>query len=437
MVKPFFLSLILVTAAGADDFGFRTECLKPEVFQGETVACSFVLASSDEIVEVEVAKFPEFRGFWSENIALRQGPIPLLSVPYGDGARKGVVGTYSLIPMLGRTDSQILPMKIVVRHPMSAIHADLIVESEPTPLKIKPLPPIPPELANQKFFGAVGTFTLELETKEVLFQKDEPTQVKITLNGEGNFPELNALEIPFPSDVEVLSKKVYSSGPGQFGSQTFETTVASHTEKDFVIPAQTFLYFDPQRAKYEPLLLPEIAFRNTPAVAKMAADEREPIAWRPPEESPSVHVPWSERRPFWIAHVLGLLIVTGILLLKSLRAWGEKRRQSPAFQRALRMEIAQQAIQNGNLEMFLRLADSLAYEVLCEKAAVKTPCTRRELLALSESRVAAELVAASRSIFDAHNDFLYSPEKKHPTQTEALREALQTLTPTAKKRRAA
>jgi len=428
MVKKLLIPFLLVTApAPAGDFGFFTECLKPEVFQGETVACSFVLASSDEIVEVEVSKFPEFRGFWSENVALRQGPIPLLSMPYGDGTRKGVVGTYSLIPMLGRTDSQILPMKIVVRHPMSAIHADLIVESEPTNLKIKPLPAIPAELANEKFFGAVGNFTLELETKEVLFQKDEPTQIKITLNGEGNFPELNTLEFPLPSEVEVLSRRVYSSGPGQFGSQTFETTVALHTEKNFAVPPMTFLYFDPAKAKYERLTLPEISFRNTPSIAKMAADEREAIPWRAPEETWSVHVPWSQRNAFWIFHVLAMLAVTSVLLLKVLRAWGEKRRQSPAFQRALRMDIALQAVQNGNVEMFLRLADSVAYEVLCEKAAVKTAVSRRELLAVSETRVPADLREAARAIFDAHNDFLYSPAKKPPPQIDTLRTALTSL----------
>src|SRR5688572_23613940 len=114
MVRTAYILLALSLALSAraeEKFGFQTECLKPEIFVGESVTCSFVLISSDEVVDVEVAKFPEFRGFWSDNLALRQGPIPLMSGLWGDGIRKGVVGTYSLIPMLDK-EATIEPMKI-------------------------------------------------------------------------------------------------------------------------------------------------------------------------------------------------------------------------------------------------------------------------------------------------------------------------------------
>jgi len=440
MVKTFFIFYLtwIAAPAHADDLGFRAECLKPEVFQGETVACSFVIASTDEMVEVEVAKFPEFRGFWSENVALRQGPIPLLSMPFGDNTRKGVVGTYSLIPMLGRTDTQIMPMKIVVRHPMSAISADLIIESEPATLKVKPLPPIPPELAQEKFFGAVGAFTVEFETREIVFQKDEPTQIRVVLLGEGNYPELNAIDLNFPPHVEVLSRRVYGSSPGQFSSQTFEATIAVHGASDFTLPATSFLYFDPQKAKYERLSLHEIPFRFAPSVPRLAGDEREPIPWPAVEENWSTHTSLLRNKAYWAFHLVALLALVGILLLKALREWGEKRRQSPAFQRALRTDIALQALQMGNLEMFLRLADQIAYDVLLEKSKAISPRSRRDLVQWAENRVDEALRQAAQALFAAHDGFLYSPEKKQPTELDSLKTALRSLcAPKSASRRAA
>ena len=432
-----FLAALLAISSPADDFGFRTECTKTEIFQGESLACSFVLASSDEMVEVEVAKFPEFRGYWSENIALRQGPIPLLSVPFGDNIRKGIVGTYSLIPMIGKADPLILPMKIVVRHPLSAIHADLTVDSEPATIKIKPLPPLPSELSKEKFSGAVGSFSLELETREVLFQKDEPTQLRISLQGEGNFPEINTIDLPLPNQAEVLSRRVYSQGSGQFSSVTFEITLAPHTDQDFIVPSASFVFFDPAKQKYENLTLPEIPFRFRATLPKLANDEREPIAWRGPEESLTLHVPVYQRPTFWIFHALAFLIALVVITLKLVREWGERRRQNPKFQRALRTEIALQAAQMGNIEMFLRLSDQIAFDVICEISKHSLPCTRHEVLNSCRGRLEPHLLDSAHLLFQAHDDFLYSPEKKSPPQIELLREALRALSPSTTKKRAA
>ena len=80
---------------------FVTEFSKNPVYQGETVTAHFVLYAMEDRVEVEVAKFPEFRGFWSENTALRQGPMMLLPTPDAPRLRKRSSARTSSFPCSG------------------------------------------------------------------------------------------------------------------------------------------------------------------------------------------------------------------------------------------------------------------------------------------------------------------------------------------------
>lgn len=431
MVKALYITaLLFASAAHAEDtaMGFQTECSKTEVFEGETVSCSFIIASSEDVIDVEVAKFPEFRGFWSENVALRQGPIPLMSGLIGDSVRKGIIGTYTLIPMVGKPDASIEPMKIVVRRPLSAIEAELVVNSEPASLKIKPLPPVPPEYEAAAFQGAVGSFSILVETHEVAFRKDEPSMIRISLQGEGNFPEINELKLSLPEHTDVLSRRAITQGSGQYSVKTFEITVAPHTEEDFSTAATPFLYFNPLQKKYDKLLIPEIRFVKAPSSAAPAETLKEPLPLRDYETEWSNYAPLHHSFAFWAVQLL-LLIVSLALIVKQIgEDYFRRQAQSPRFQRRLRAEVAVAALGQGGVELFLRIADEIAYEILIEEAKLPSGISRSQALTRAKGKVAPERLNAIESLCRAHETYAYSPHKTLPMDTADLSRALAHLT---------
>lgn len=415
------------TARAESQFGFVTDCSKKEIFEGENVVCNFVIISSDEVVDVEVAKFPEFRGFWSENVALRQGPIPLLPSLMGDGARKAIVGTYSLMPMIGKENPSIEPMKVVVRRPMSSIDVALTVSSEPPELKIKPLPPVPATWKDLPYQGAVGNFSLIPEPREVFFQKDEPITFRFTIQGEGNFPEMNELAFNLPPHAEVLGKKAYSQGSGQYGTKTFEITAAIHSADDFTATPPPFLYFHPSSKRYESLPLPEITFRHVVRQAQSPEGERIPVQLDAPRAQ------WSFRRPlkrqplFWAFHAICAMAALSLLSRQVFERRTRRKRHRPDFQRRVRAEVAFEAARLENIELFLRIADDLALEILREVTGAPKSLSHRRTLAWAQGKIDPDCLDHARRIFESAEKFQYHPVKEAPESLPSLMASLESL----------
>ncbi len=136
-----FLSLPLQAESIQESTHFNIEFSKPNFYEGEVVLCHFFLYSNESVLDVEVEKFPEFRGYWSENLALRQGPLGLLPDNFNSNLKRVLVGTYSIIPMVGKADLKIVPMRVVVKGLVGdAIGKELQFDSEPPPYTVKKLP---------------------------------------------------------------------------------------------------------------------------------------------------------------------------------------------------------------------------------------------------------------------------------------------------------
>jgi hypothetical protein len=433
------LALALVAAAAAAParaelaIQFKMEFSKPEVYVGEHVLCNFVLYSTDDILEAEVAKFPEFRGFWSENLILRQGPISLapdigaLKHPDAFGAswKKAIIGTYLLTSMLGKNDSSVEPLKLVVRR-LGTSGIDIAVDSSGPPLKLKPLPPVPAAMQGE-FHGAVGTFNFFVESNVVAFQKDEPITLRMLLQGEGNFPEINELPIAFPKEVEVLSRKSFVQGTGQFSTKTFEVTVAVHSDKPVLIPPIVFAYFNPVTERYETAQSQAISLQWQ-APAPIAQPLVEPLDLGPPD------LTWSSAEPplrspcFWLAQAVCLGTILLVVARRIRRKFRRRQVKTPAFQRQLKLQSALAHWQHGDLENFLRLADELAFELLSRLSPPQAdPLTRSRLLILCGGRLDAASLAHARALFQAYERFAFSPQKTAPPDPRALLESLNAL----------
>jgi hypothetical protein len=450
-LKPlYFLALVLSMSSSAARFrlrrpavphspppaaitepSFRTEFSKPEIFVGEQVMVNYVVYSNDDYVEVEVAKFPEFRGYWNENLVLRQGPIPTMMGMNGS-PHSAIVGTYLLTPMIGQQAPSITPMKIVLRNPLSkrmeGSSPPNFVFSEGPPPKINPLPALPASIDPRLFTGGVGRFEFVGGEATLPFLKDEPTLVRVTLQGQGNFQEVNDLYLPLPPTVTLLSKRSVTQGGGQYAAKSFEFTISVKNDQNVTLPPLQMAYFDPEEKKYIVLQAAPLTLQYTPKAAIDTTSERPPLVL------PGLENDWSASRSlisyFWFVAAQWLLLgaLGAALLAEKTQRRKALYRQSAEYARKEQWKTAVSLLKGNQLDAFLSLSDSLAYQFLKERAGVgHEGLTHAQLLNAARPEVSEKALAAAATLFAAHQDFAFSPAKKIPQEPKYLLDCLSEL----------
>ncbi len=428
----FFLLALLGTLSWSaeNEPVFKMEFSKKEVYVGEQVMCNFVVYSPDTVVEVEVAKFPEFRGFWKENLVLRQGPIPTSPGLHGQ-LNQAVVGTYVLTPMQGEQDPLIEPMKVVIRNPNSHLiegstPPDFTYSDGPPP-KIKPLPKLPAGEDPKAFTGAVGRFSFYPGDNHVPFQKEDPAQFRITLTGQGNFQDINALPLPFPATMQELSRQSFQQGTTQVNAKSFEYTVQIQGDRTFSLPAAPFIYFDPDAGNYQKIYTPPIEFTFLKTEAPTPAEEETPARLSPLETSVSVYHPLSQSLPFWMVQIVIFLGLTFFSLKRLLRLRRLDLSKRPSFQRRQRLIQARELFQSGRLEAFLKEADSLARDCLSARIKIAPGLPKSELLKQASGRIEPSLITAAQNIFSAYEQLAFRPDHQAINNAEGIVKSLEKL----------
>lgn len=373
---------------------FAVEFSKSIIYVGESVQANFVLHAREDALDVEVARFPQFRGFWSENMALRQGPMPLLRESFQSDLRRAVIGTYVITPMQGRSEHVIEPMKILVKQlfgnpGMNAMA--LPFESERTPLEIKPLPPTPgqwspTDRANWK--GLVGTVSLRADTVSARFFTGEPTTVRYSIQGEANFAELRELPIAAPPEVSILDQRVNLFGGGTLATKIFEITIVPRTEKDVLLPPLRLPVFDPSTGSYDILTTEAVQLVREPK--PLFAQGAVPTEGIPKEKS------WRLARPAWRSPLFLGFQLALLALLATLSVLEVRRRRiavrdaNPAYQRQQALRRALACLAEGDRDGFFREATPVAQATATESARRFLAQREAMLFAPPASRQAAD-----------------------------------------------
>ncbi len=424
------LLTLLGAPAYAARFQFKAEFSKPEIYRGEAVNTTFLLIGEEDAVDVEVARFPEFRGYWSENITLRQGPIPLIADFPARLFRSALIGAYRIIPMMQRQSHEMNPMKIVVKSFMdpNGDGRPQELECDIAPLKILPLPPLPADIPPTDFNGAVGHLSVRADSNEIFFQKDEPAQIRISIQGDGNFPEMNNVNLPLPKEIELLSKKAYQSGVAQMMTKTFEYTVVPHAGESFDLPEFGFAWFDPQLKQYQRRTIGPLRFRFE---AKPAID---PILALEAVELKATDTEWSEYRAlgrtlwFWGLQAAGLAWL-GVLAVKEIarrRAYRESL--TPRFRWKSSLDEVRELYQSSQWDRMLGRADELAFQWLKELAKLPAVCVRRtDAVRLAQGKVDRTAIDSASTIFEAREKFAFRGIQPPPAPTEAVLKSLEAL----------
>ncbi len=436
MVKRFPLTIAAavfcttLSPAWAGRFQFKLEYSKPEIFQGESVNANFILTGDEDAVEVEVARFPEFRGFWSENIALRQGPIPMIPDFPARLFKTALIGAYRITPMATRNQVAVNPMKIVIKSFMDPIESrePEYLESVVGSLRILPLPPLPPEIPTAKFRGAVGTLAFRAESSQVFFQKDEPTQLRLMVQGDANFQEMNEIPVTFPPDVEVLSKRSYVSGGAQMTTKIFDITLVPHLAKDFEVSDVALVWFDPVLRGYQLRSLEPIRFTHEAKPAPDLMFDRNMIQWDPVAKSWTNYVPISRRPWLWLLQALlavGLLLAT-LREIHRRKVWAAN--QTPRVRWRKHLEEVRGLFTAQSWDAMLGQADELAFSWLKELGSLPSAVVRRrEALALARGKVSAQTLQSCEKIFEAREKFAYRGIRPPPAPTQEVMQSLEAL----------
>ena len=185
-----------------------------------------------------------------------------------------------------------------------------VVENElstnPVTITVKPVPATRPA----GFAGAVGHFTIAGSLGASHFSKNEEGFIDITINGQGNFIQLNPPVMNWPAGIEgfePVTKDSFDKNLSPIsGKRVFHYAFIAATPGTYTIPPVSITYFNPDSGRYATASTPE-------QVVTVSAEEKAPGALPPASKA---IIP-SNKKWAWISGLLALLVagvVVGFVL---------------------------------------------------------------------------------------------------------------------------
>ena len=212
---------------------------------------------------------PSFEGFWAQDIE-----IPSVEQTRTREAVDGIIynvytlqkkilipqqtGTLNIEPaeMVFNVQQRVAQQSIFDDFFGSYQNVRVPVKTKRLAITVKDLPTSP-----AGFKGAVGKFTLSSTIDKTSIKANEAITINTKIRGSGNLKLINPLSFSFPPDFEVYDPKtsydIKATDQGISGSTNFEQVVIPRYAGDFTIPAESFIYFDPETREYKTLSTPE------------------------------------------------------------------------------------------------------------------------------------------------------------------------------------
>ena len=141
------------------------------------------------------------------------------------------------------------------------VQQHITLASKPLIITVKPLPDINKPA---DYNGAVGNFSMNASIDNKNISAQDAATLKITINGTGNLPVVDAPQVQWPSNVNTYGTSAKESidktvAPMK-GSKTFEYVFTPKVAGSYNIPAVSFSYFDPATNSYKTLQSDSIHF---------------------------------------------------------------------------------------------------------------------------------------------------------------------------------
>ncbi len=234
------------------------------VYEQEPVVATIKLFSQVSITGLNNYEFPDFNGFYSQEI---ETP-PLTSLTReeynGEVYGTGVIQKFLLYPQKSG-ELTISPFKIEClyqkpsRNQPRSIFDDFFgnyetyrqnLVSDEVKIQVDPLPAGAPA----EFTGAVGQFKASASIDKAQLKTNEAITYKIVVSGRGNLKMINAPELDLPSNFEVydpkITENIKNQEGGSLGRKTFEYYLIPRHPGTYTIPSLNFVFFNPSTRRY-------------------------------------------------------------------------------------------------------------------------------------------------------------------------------------------
>ena len=263
------------SAAGNADIFMRLSMSRGSVVVGEPVTATLKIYHRANLVGFENAKFPTFKGFWSQEVETPSNIEFQREQVDGTMYNAAVLRRWVIIPQKSG-DQTIEPAEIVclvnVQRPRSStgsIFDDFFgndyvttrqrVSTKGATLHVSALPAGAPA----SFGGGVGEFHVQARLSKDSLKTHDAASLLVTVSGKGNIALLEAPKVSFPPDFESYDVKttVNTDKSGTSGSKTFEYPFIPRSPGEFTIGPLQYGYYDVKQRKYESTATPALSLK--------------------------------------------------------------------------------------------------------------------------------------------------------------------------------
>ena len=261
------------TVSPTDAF-IRAIVSRTNVFEQEGISITFRLYSAVSIVGIRGIEFPEFEGFFVEEIPLPADREAVFR--HHEGRNYWSIDLRSVVVFPQRSGQMTIPsgsLDATFDVPSGRRVATLFGTTEvrtnvnrtlttaPININVRPLPlPRPVNFSN-----AVGTFQFRPSISTMETTANEAVTVTMEISGTGNMRLIRNPEVEFPASFEAFTPVVQNSfvttTNGLTGTRTIEVTAIPRHEGEFTIPPIEFVFFDTSTNSYRTERSPEFVMQ--------------------------------------------------------------------------------------------------------------------------------------------------------------------------------
>ena len=258
------------TGVSDEDIFLTLDLSRKNVVVGEPITATLKLYQRVNVAGFENVTFPDFNGFWSQEIEAPTNIEFSREVYDGQIYNAALLRKFILIPQQQGAVT-ITPADLVclvnirVASAGNSIFDGFFddyrtirkrVTSKTVTVNVSPLPAGAP----LSFAGGVGTFEISAKLSKDVLKTHEAGSLVVTVTGTGNVSLLEEPKVSFPPDMEVSDTKISDriDKSGLSGSKYYEFPFIPRSYGDFVIEPIKYSYYDVNAKKYVTLETPAI-----------------------------------------------------------------------------------------------------------------------------------------------------------------------------------
>ena len=259
------------TGVADEDIFMTLELSRTNVVVGEPITATLKLYQRVNVAGFENVSFPDFNGFWSQEIEAPTNIEFSREVYEGQIYNSALLRKFILIPQQqGAVKINPAEMVCLVNIRVASAGNSIFdgffddyrtirkrVATKPLTVNVSPLPAGAPA----SFGGGVGTFEISAKLSKDTLKTHEAGSLLVTVTGKGNVSLLEAPKVSFPPDMEVYDTKVSDriDKSGLNGVRYYEFPFIPRSYGDFVIEPIKYSYYDVNTKRYVTLETPAIS----------------------------------------------------------------------------------------------------------------------------------------------------------------------------------